>query len=130
MSNCTRTLGWNWNCTTEPTGAVTLSGKYFKEPFASATETTCTISWPGAVEAGGQLPVGMAWHPAGHDGAAAPQAGALSLLPQLLHPPLPYESVARAVAASNVEIRTLLRDMVFAIRNFGRDFRQTTSVNM
>lgn len=117
------TFGWNWNCTIEPTGASILSGKYFRLPLASATETTCTIISPAPVEAGGGAPlVAIGWHPAGHDAAAPqdPESDPLFPPPQDSPPPpplLPQDewSVATAEAARREEIKSVLRDIAAVV---------------
>ena len=71
-----------------------LLGKYANEPFESDTETTWTINW---LDDEDEL-LEIAWHPAGHEGAAAidPQ--------ELLH-------WAAAVVASNAVVRRALKDI-------------------
>lgn len=111
LRNQKRTLGWNWNCTIEPTGASTLLGKYCNEPLVSDTDTTWTISWLDVDDDPDELPVEIGWHPAGHD---PPEPHPLrSLLPdQELDPLLLPYWVAAAVAARNAVVRRVLRDIV------------------
>jgi hypothetical protein len=55
------TFGWNWNCTKEPGGATTFSGKYRRlVPVESETCTTCTRTVPGLVAEGQEEPVPLA----------------------------------------------------------------------